>query len=253
MTFVITVYVRGGIVMAADSRLTLNRRVPELAPEQAPERGRQQEGSPVACQCQVGQTDYHDKLFLAPGNIGISTWGEADIEGVPVTAYVQAFIEEQLAGNVRNVDDIPGLLIGYFNAFPKVPCTNFFVAGYKAENGKQVQHVYTLNTRTKTVKRENMPNVQCASWAGEKDIFCRLINPLFEQSSQGTYEPLPTFVIPWQYFTLQDAIDFALFAARTTRDTMRFQQRAQTVGGPVDVLVIKPREAIWVQQKKLHV
>jgi len=33
---------------------------------------------------------------------------------------------------------------------------------------------------------------------------------------------------------------------------MRFQTREKTVGGPVDVLVIKPDRAFWVARKELH-
>jgi len=51
---------------------------------------------------------------------------------------------------------------------------------------------------------------------------------------------------------LQDAIDFSIFAIRTTIDTIRFQPRPKTVGGPIDVLVIKPEETIWVQHKALR-
>lgn len=45
---------------------------------------------------------------------------------------------------------------------------------------------------------------------------------------------------------LQDAIDFVRFAIRTTIGTQRFLQMEKTVGGPIDVLVIKPQESIWV-------
>jgi hypothetical protein len=38
-----------------------------------------------------------------------------------------------------------------------------------------------------------------------------------------------------------------------TINTMRFQTRAKTVGGPIDVLVIYPNKTEWVKQKKLHV
>ena len=32
-------------------------------------------------------------------------------------------------------------------------------------------------------------------------------------------------------------------------DTMSFQNRLKTVGGPIDILVIKPEEAIWIKEK----
>jgi hypothetical protein len=52
--------------------------------------------------------------------------------------------------------------------------------------------------------------------------------------------------------TLQDAIDFAVYAVRTTIETMRFQQKEKTVGGPIDILVIKPNEVpTWIKRKEL--
>jgi hypothetical protein len=54
---------------------------------------------------------------------------------------------------------------------------------------------------------------------------------------------------------LQDAIDFAIYAVKVTRDTMRFLAKIKTVGGPVDVLIIKPGQgpgrAAWIQRKDL--
>ena len=66
-------------------------------------------------------------------------------------------------------------------------------------------------------------------------------------------EKLPHFPVPYSFFTLQDAIDYAVYAVKVTIDTIRFQPRAKTVGGPIDVLVIKPQDALWVQMKKLRV
>ena len=52
--------------------------------------------------------------------------------------------------------------------------------------------------------------------------------------------------------TLQDAVDFGVYAVKTTIDTMRFQQKEKTVGGPIDVLVIQPHQApIFIQKKEL--
>ena len=54
----------------------------------------------------------------------------------------------------------------------------------------------------------------------------------------------------WEAMTLQDAIDFSIYAIRTTIDTMRLQARPQTVGGPIDVLLISPEEAKFIQNKE---
>jgi hypothetical protein len=70
MSFVIVLSVREGIVMASDSRLTLNVT--------------QQKGDKQVVQVAVGQSDSNYKTFLAPNNIGISTYGAADLEGIPI-------------------------------------------------------------------------------------------------------------------------------------------------------------------------
>ncbi len=50
---------------------------------------------------------------------------------------------------------------------------------------------------------------------------------------------------------IQDAIDFSIYAIKTTIDTMRFQARPKTVGGPIDVLLITPEGARWIRRKEL--
>jgi hypothetical protein len=52
--------------------------------------------------------------------------------------------------------------------------------------------------------------------------------------------------------TVQDAIDYALYAVRTTIDTMRFEARLKTVGGFIDCLLITPDSAEWIQRKQFH-
>ena len=72
MSFVITAYVREGIVMAADSRLSLNTQ--------------QTVGTNTKHLITVGQSNSNQKLFVTNNGIGISTVGDADIKGVPVAA-----------------------------------------------------------------------------------------------------------------------------------------------------------------------
>ena len=97
MSFAITVYVREGIVMAADSRLTLSRTVPQA-------------GGPVV-QLAVGQTDSNQKLFLARNDVGIATYGDADIKGVPIAGFIESFLETALP-EVGEVEDTAKALLG---------------------------------------------------------------------------------------------------------------------------------------------
>ena len=237
MSLIVTVYVREGIVMAADSRLTLDANT--------------QQGNRQVTKLAVGLTDSVRKCFLAPGAVGIATYGAADIGGVPITGYIESFLSERLAGGGQSVDAVPGLLLDYFKQLPGPPATQFHVAGYKAEGGKSVQHVWHLDVAAGTATRINNPDQQGAAWGGEADVLSRLVNPLWSKDQAGTLAELPSYPIPWQFFTLQDAIDFAGYAIRATIDTMKFQARPKTVGGAVDVLVLKPTEAIWISQKTL--
>ena len=64
-------------------------------------------------------------------------------------------------------------------------------------------------------------------------------------------QPL-NYSLALQQFTLQDAIEFAEFVISATINSMKFQKRPKTVGGPIDILIIKPENAFWLQRKELH-
>ena len=62
----------------------------------------------------------------------------------------------------------------------------------------------------------------------------------------------PNQNIPWELMSIQDAIDFAEYAIKTTIDTMKFTATNKTVGGPIDILVITPDRAKWIKKKKSY-
>ena len=230
MSLVITMYTREGIVMAADSRATLNMVRQE------------REGQTV--HINVIQSDTVRKLFLFESRIGISTFGEAAINGVPISGYVDTFLS-----GLKPRMDVNGLaseLLKFFALFEPNPKAGFHVAGY--EKGEQL--VMQVLVDKKEIKRVNPPGTQGAAWAGESDILTRLLQPLYEKRKEQFIQ-LPYFQIPWGFFTLQDAIEFVRFAIRTTADSMRFMPRPKTVGGPIDVIAITPEEGIWINKKDL--
>ncbi len=239
MSFIITIYVHEGIVMASDSRLTLN--------------ATQKQDGQTTVRLAVGQSDANYKTFLAPNNIGISTYGAADVQGMPIAGSIEAFIREQLGTGAIEVDAVPPLLVDYFRHIAPPPDTGFHVAGYKTIDSRRVQHVWQVTVKTGEIKQTNSNYNQGATWSGEADILARLLQPVWIKDAAEQFQPLPNYAIPWQFFTLQDAVDFAVYAVRTTIDSLRFQPRAKTVGGPIDVLVIKPDAAYWVQHKQLHI
>lgn len=240
MSLIISVYVREGIVMAADSRLTLT--IP-----QAPVGGQPHTLS-------IATSDSAKKLFLAPNNVGIATCGAADIGGVPIAGFVESFIVEKVKGHALNAEQVANELKVYFSALPVRPGTLFHVAGYAPSGASLDQTVFFVDPAANAIVRLNPPSRQGANWAGEIDVFQRLLNDVaLIQPGGAPPTPLPSFGVPFEFFTLQDAIDFCVFGIRSTIETLRFQTREKTVGGPIDVLVITPDSSRWIAQKQLAV
>ena len=241
MSLVITLYVREGIVMASDSRLTLN------AMQTTPAGGQ-------VVQLAVGQSDSNYKTFLTPNDVGISTFGAAEISGVPIGGFVESFMNDNVVPGNLVVDQVAAQILQYFRTMNPIPDTHFIVAGYKQVGNSKEQQVWAVAVSANTCTQVNIQGEQGARWGGETDILSRLLQPVGTVNAAGALEAtLPHHGVPWQFFTLQDAIDFAMFAIRSTIDAIRFQPRAKTVGGPIDVLVIKPTGSEWIRRKELAV
>lgn len=243
MSFIITIYLKEGIVMASDSRTTFTTQ------ETVPAR---QEGEPTVAirHCGVHSSDTNYKTFVTANNVGISTCGDASINGQPITGYIESFIREY---NSADVDTIANSILSYFNKIAPALDSIFIIAGYQyLRENQYMQKVFVVSTKTGNVQSLDT-TVQGVQWSGESDVLVRLIKPLAVKTEGGEYSDLPQYDIPFNYFTLQDAIEFAEYATRTTIDTMRFQQRLKTVGGPIDILVLKPNSYQWIAHKELHI
>jgi len=244
MSLVIATYVPEGIVMASDSRqsITIEGKTPE--------------GEDF--KVETVNSDAVTKTFLLEQrSVGISNFGQDLLAGVPMASYIKRFIEEELAP-ADDVTTIPRKLVDYFRkSFPDANA-GFHVGGYKKEGKVSVPHVYHCHVARNTVERRNVkPDGSLsygAAWSGQIDVVTSIVNPVVIKDEQGNEKviraPAP---IAWDAMTLQDAIDFSMYAIRTTIDTMRFQARPKNVGGPVDILVLTPDEAKWICRKQLRV
>ena len=239
MSFIITLHVQEGIVMASDSRITFSS-------------VRKENGQTIVDNA-ISLSDTSYKTFKAGDSIGISMFGAANIKGVPMSGFVESFINEKIIEAKTDIDDVPRMLVEYFKTMSEVPDTGFHVAGYKVINNtrvKKVWRVYILQEKIIEIVPEQQ--LRGAIWDGEQDVLIRLFNSnLHIKNEKSNYVPLDSHRIPFESFTLQDAIDFAIYAVRTTADTMRFQMRPNTVGGPINVLIIKQSESFWLQRKPL--
>jgi hypothetical protein len=234
MSLVVTIYVPSGIVMAADSRMTLLRSEVRTEGEQK---------TKVQQQLVLSDNAYKVVTLRSIG-VGVSLYDAGVINNQPVDSHVHRFEEEV----VKPKDDVVSTgekLLDYFQKnFPKVN-VGFHIAGYRPEGALRVPHVFVGHTtRDPGVRRVNVGKddkegkVQYGILRSG-DIL--VANRLIDQSHLPLFAAMP----------LQDAVDYALHLIRTTIDTLRFEPRFPSVGGPIDALVITPEEMRWVQRKEL--
>lgn len=244
MSFVITVYVPECIVMASDSRqsITIEATTPEG--EKLP---------PV----QTVASDFTYKTFLLKQQkVGISVHGDSLLGGVQMESHIKRLEEEKLSDN-DTVDIVVGKVLSYFKErFPESN-TTFYVAGFKKEGEISVPHVYRCHIGRNEKDRANFDmdakrvRYSC-SWGGQTDIISTMLKAHQILGPDNKPAPAPKFPIIYDAMNLQDAIDFAIYAVRITIDTIRFQARPKNVGGEIDVLLLTPEEARWVQKKELR-
>ena len=195
---------------------------------------------------QITDTTY--KTFKCNSRIALSTCGTASINDMPIAGYIEDFITSKVTENSK-VEEVSEELLAFFSKYSPKPNVNFIVAGYNESDNKQ--HICRVFVGDGTITNEST-NTPGALWDGETDILKRLVKDVAIKTSAGTYADLKFYNIGFNFFTLQDAIDFAQYAVDSTIKTMYFQNRVKTVGGPIDILVIKPNGAFWVQRKELH-
>lgn len=235
MSFIITVYTSEGIVMASDSRSTYNFT--------------KQLGNgnfETLCGAQITDTTY--KTFQCNEHIGISTCGDASINQTPIAGYIEKFIHERVNAD-SSVGQVSNDLLNYFSNVNPHLNTHFIIAGYDSNNTLPV--VKQLFVADQSIKNFST-NFSGAVWDGETATLSKLFTQLYAKNPDETYCAIQNHGINFSFFNLQDAINFAQYAVDVTIKTMAFENCVKTVGGPVDILVIKPTESFWVARKELH-
>ncbi len=252
MSLVIVTYVPEGIVMASDSRqsITIEAKTPD---GKALPKVDTVNSDSVYKTHLLSKEDKNGKPIF---EIGVNSFGQDLLGGVSTASHIKRFSEQELTDS-NDVCSVPKKLVEFFKkSFPNAD-TGFYVAGYKIENKTSIPYVYyghvgknIFNQRKNTKPDGSI--AYGASWSGQGDIITNLINPISVTNEQGKERIIkPFYSIAWDAMPLQDAIDFSIFAIRTTIDTIRFQARPKNVGGPIDILVITPDGAKWIKRKEL--
>ncbi len=261
-TVVVALALADGLVLAADSRLTLT--FTDIKPEYK-----------IA-------SDSASKLFSV-GNVAITFYGEAFVLDRTISSFVSEFDASLKEPKPSGVDETARLFSIFFQKYydqhvrekKKSPNLGFIFAGYNnAGNGKLIELVFPGKPDPLDLPNSTRQS-QGAVWRGQTDVIVRLIKgfdltmgglPMIASMEEAKQKALGVelgkleYTIPFAYFTLQDGIDFALMLVQTTVDMQRFSfgtvgsvGAIPGVGGAVDVIAITPTGLTWVKRKALSV
>lgn len=252
MSLVITTYVPEGIVMASDSRRSIT--IEGKAPDGKDLLKIDTVSSDNAYKTYLlFKKDKDNKLIF---EIGVSSFGQDLLGGISIASHIKRFTEEELTKE-DNVTTIPKKLVEFFRKLFPTADTGFNVAGYMREKEGEASkpHIYYCHVARNIVERKNVkPDGNLtygATWSGQIDVLAGILQPSLLPGPEDKPITMHKPPIIWDAMALQDAIDFSIYAIRTTIDTIRFQARPKNVGGSIDVLVITPDGAKWIQRKEL--
>jgi hypothetical protein len=261
-----------GIVLAADSRVTLTNMVPNRVP-----------GQPTIL---LSATfDNATKLLYVKGQpfVGAVTFGLGAIgQQTPRTAasYMPEFEAELLQEKKPRikVEDFAKKLSSFFMqqwkkaSMPNPPPPGnemvFLVGGY--DENEPYGRVFALTIPIAPEPVEQSPDLFGATWGGQREFVDRLIQGfdpnlpgLVRDILKGPQEQRPTeavitdelrkklmLPIPWQFLPLQDCVDLCVFLVRTTIELQQWLMYVRGVGGAIDVATITRSEGFKALQIK---
>jgi hypothetical protein len=250
-----------GVVLAADSRVTLGARQPD--------------GTPL-----LVNFDNATKLLTFSGShqyVGAVTYGAAVIGLRTAHSFIPEFEVSLGSGKRLAVKDFTERLQKFFaeqwaESMPKDfagPKMTFIVGGY--DEKEPYGTVYLFEVPGDLAPQERSPGMEFGmTWGGQLEVASRLIrghDPLVFslvgqhlnlsaeqiQALERAIAPKVEFRIPYPLLPLQDCIDLATFLVRTTITAQTLGVSLRGVGGPIDVAYITRTKGLqFVQQKTLR-
>ena len=270
MTICVSVRVAEGLVMAADSAVTLHIKRPE------------EENEVIVLQT----FNYASKLTqLSDFPMALLTWGLASIDNRTIQSLLMEWESnptciKKLVEDGCKVQEVAQSIIDfiekkYRSSFENYtqgkvngcPPLGISVGGYSKGDFFAKQYVWEFPisrqlSEARKDKEDGSPNFG-ANWFGEVEALSRLFvgrtdrmaNSLLQAGVQK--EILDKWwtsgegALPLMFdgMPLQDAIDFAKFSVEVTIGVSRFSSGANTCGGDIDIAVIRPHELKWAQRK----
>lgn len=216
MSIIASVYLKEGIVMSADSRIT---------------------GTTTHTD---GTKDRHtlsdngQKLFLISNDsVGISSCGAQVIDGKTIADFVRIFEQEEV-NDADTVETIAQKLSLYVAGKYEGDLI-FHVCGYN--NMKKC--IYRIVSDTLTLEADKQEDCGVI-WDGEPKAISNILTGA---------NAIP---IEWNFMQLKDGIDFAEFLIDMTCKIHRFQTGLGTCGGPIDLLLITKSYTKWIKHKIIN-
>jgi hypothetical protein len=258
LTLTICVLVPDGIVLAADSLVTIMATLTptgELGTKcpkcEEPIKISDLKLPPI--NMPTGGSPYGRKLFnIGKRNIGIATFGATALTGRTVESHIKEFEKTKIVGE-ETVEEVAKKLGEYFHDrvkedvkdVSKIPeqhvVLGFQVAGYDKDDMKIGKVFLVKIGRDLKIEPKHDKGYGCG-FGGDG----RVVQKLWMSDPN-----IPIAKPNYELMTLQDAIDYAIFLIRTTEDYQRFATMAPNVGGDIDVAIITHHAGFqWVQEKK---
>ncbi len=216
MSIIASVYLKEGIIMSADSRIT---------------------GTTTHTD---GTKDRHtlsdngQKLFLIKSeSVGISSCGAQVIDGKTIADFIRIFEQEEV-NDADTVETIAEKLSKYVVGKYQGDLT-FHVCGYNDIK----KCVYRIINDTLTLEADTQDHCGVI-WDGESKVISNILTGA---------NAIP---IEWDFMQLKDGIDFAEFLIDITCKIHRFQTGLGTCGGSIDILLLTKGYTKWIRHKIIN-
>lgn len=257
MTLTVIVRVPDGIVIAADSLVTITKTMePKKLTTKCPKCKEKIQISDLKMppiSVPAGSSCFARKLFkIGKRNIGVATFGAPSLAGRTIESHIRAFEKTKIVGE-ESVEEVAKKMRDFFSkalkkAKEKLPkpakgqaVVGFQVAGYDEKDVK-IGKTFVLKMGQQTKIEPTYKQGYGCNAHGDH----RVVAKLWKKDPQ-----IPIAKPIYRLMTLQDAIDYAIFLIRTTIDYQRFATMVPNVGGSIDVAIITHHAGFqWVQKKK---
>ena len=192
-------------------------------------------------------TDTRTKLFVSKNNVGVSTCGDRSVNGYNIEPYIEQFLESH---SKSSVTEIANAITPFFLELQPDLDTIFHVCGFESDdNGNMVKRKYYVHTINSEVEENTFETG--AIWNGTIDIMNMLIGQAYYKKDNGKFEPYSEYEIDWNHLNILEGVELIKFFIETTQKMMSFQNRRQSVGGKVEILLLRPNEHQWISKKEL--